>query len=93
MTGIRLSKRKSCCRPRGQKSSTLRLGELIIVSPRIRFGCRRRIGLRHPATITRRRCTSSGIGRGTPTGSTETLVTHSVQKGMRGRSSGLKLPV
>jgi hypothetical protein len=35
----------------------------------------------------------SDIGRGTPTGSTETLVTHSVQKGMRGRSSGLKLPV
>jgi len=52
---------ESCCMPRGQKSNTLRMGELITVSPRIRFGCRRRIGLRDPATITQRRCTSSGI--------------------------------
>src|SRR5580704_15620954 len=40
MIGIRLNKLKSCCRPRGQKSSTLRAEELIIVSRRIRFTCR-----------------------------------------------------
>jgi putative DNA primase/helicase len=45
LTGIPLSKQKSCFMPRGQKSSTLRMGELITVSPRIRSGCRRRIGL------------------------------------------------
>jgi len=77
----------------GAKSSTLRAGELIIVSRRIPFACRRRIGLRHPAAITARRCTSWGIGRVIPTGSIETLATHSVQKGTPGRSSGLKLRV
>src|SRR6266436_3713587 len=37
MTGIRVSNPKSCWRPRGQKSSILRPGELIIIPPGARL--------------------------------------------------------